>query len=160
MGTGVSQHPQPSRKVGEERALRRNTFESELWDDLAGIIYYAENQADDLLNGGATRDVTLIVPAIVLCRFEIHIWSDLRQSTSGASNLQMELWIDGVQQPGRGIIALNLASTIEADTNYHTVYDATPGFHTLINRVHNYGPTQGSVNGQNITVRRGRQPPA
>jgi hypothetical protein len=157
MATGANSTPQTFRYRAEHtREQLRNSFDSEIWDDLANVIFSA-SYADfpGIAVGPATSIGTLTIPAPLPCRVQI-IFRSTEVVPAGASGVQRCL-LDGTEIPTTATQCGAAGALGPITMTYTATADLTMGVHILTFQVQSFTAAV-DFNVNNVEVRRGRVP--
>lgn len=69
--TGASSTSQPWRDFTNPDRIRRSSYESEQWDDLANVVYHVADDGDTQIESTVVQYATLVVPCPVATRIQI-----------------------------------------------------------------------------------------
>lgn len=128
MGKPFSATPQPFRPpsastVGESR----NSYESELWDEMANVIFSDVTEGPDTVLAGASDTIfTITIPCPVKTRLEIHAQT-VPDASGMALVVSLGILLDGVLSittgdaafPAGSVIPLTLMGTLDVNPGPH-----------------------------------------
>lgn len=150
--------PQSNRAPADLALNLRNSFESEIWDDNASVVFVAKDLLVDTIVAGATLAVcSLEVGTPVKCRLEVH--AQARAEAGGATSI----WSAAVRQD---TVATDVSSSTNtwpagfaANIAWFGEIDLEPGKYTLdmLISVSSLSANMDFYN-KKILARRGRKP--
>lgn len=159
-GTGTPSTPSPYRTGEPNRQTHsRSQFEQELWDDIANVIYLAENAAPQTVAGGGSLIVcSLDIPCPVKCRLDIIAQSTafLNAGTPPTFEWGAYVRVDGIDTIDMGFA--RQATNTGFPVTWFGAVDVDPG--TRVVDIILYPDTTMDFYYKRLKVRRGRTPPS
>lgn len=155
---GGSTTSQSNRAPGDLALNLRNSFESEIWDDNASVVFVAKDLLVDSVVAGATLDVcSLVIGTPVKCRVEVHAQA---RAEAGAAT---SIWSAAVRQD---TVLTDISSSTNtwpagfaANISWFGELDLEPGKYTLDIRISvDAASADMDFYNKKLLVRRGRKP--